>query len=491
MRKAGILLAVSSLPSPHGIGDFGPSAYQFINLLKRSKTKLWQVLPLNPLGYGSSPYQPYSSKAMDELYVSLELLVKDGLLKKAPRFHSVAEKVDYDAVRRFKAKLLWKAFKHFDENRGYQRFINANPWVYTYAVFLTLKKHNNLIIWNEWPKDQQRWIQDHTYDLTPLKQDIAYEMFLQYILVKQWRALKSYAKKQGVEIVGDIPIYVGIDSDDVWSNQANFLLDKDCRPTFIAGVPPDYFSKTGQRWGNPIYDWDYMQKDGFKFWLSRLSYNADLYDYIRIDHFRAFDTYWKIPSSCPTAEVGEWIEAPGYALFDTIFAQYPDFKIIAEDLGDLRPQVLTLRDHYRFPGMKIVQFTFNPNEKQDREMGHYRPLFHDRENMIVYTGTHDNQTVKGWFCDYDRKTKARIVSLLKSWGYKTEDIPLAFCAYTLDNIADTAILPMQDILSYGDRARMNRPGTIGSPNWEWKMASFDDFKKRIPTLRKMIRQSGR
>ncbi len=491
MRKAGILLAVSSLPSPFGIGDFGPGAYQFINLLKRSQVKMWQVLPLNPLGYGSSPYQPYSSKAMDELYISLDLLVKDGLLKKAPRFHSVAERVDYDVVRLFKAKHLWKAFKHFEPNRGYMRFINANPWVYNYAVFLTLKKHNNLITWNEWPLEQQRWIKDHTFDLTPFKEDIAYEMFLQYILVKQWRALKSYAKKRGVEMVGDIPIYVGIDSEDVWSNQENFLLDKDCRPTFIAGVPPDYFSKTGQRWGNPLYDWDFMQKDGFKFWLSRLSYNAELFDYIRIDHFRAFDTYWKIPSSCPTAEVGAWIEAPGYALFDTIFATYPNLKIIAEDLGDLRPQVLTLRDHYAFPGMKIVQFTFNPNEKQERLDGTYHPIFHDRTNMIVYTGTHDNQTVKGWFTDFDRKTKARIVALLKSWGYRTDDIALAFCAYTLDNIADTAILPMQDVLSFTDRARMNRPGTIGSPNWEWKMVSFDAFKKRIPTLRKMIQKSGR
>jgi len=491
MRKAGILLAVSSLPSRHGVGDFGPNAYQFINQLRRSQAKIWQVLPLNPLGYGASPYQPYSSKAMDEIYISLDVLTKEGLLGKTPRFNAASVRVEYDAVRAFKGKFLRQAFKKFKKDRGYARFINLNPWVYTYAVFLTLKKHNNLIIWNEWPKEQQNWIKDHKFDLTPFENDIAYEMFIQYTLVKQWRALRRYARKQGIAIVGDLPFYVGIDSDDVWANQNNFLLDDELKPTFIAGVPPDYFSVTGQRWGNPIYNWEFMKKDGFRFWLSRLGYNADLYDYIRIDHFRAFDTYWQIPSGCPTAEVGVWLEAPGYQLFDRIFATYPHINIMAEDLGDLRPQVLTLRDHYHFPGMKIVQFTFDPNEKEKRKERIPLPPNNDRENMIIYTGTHDNQTIRGWFLDMDRRTKARTVALLDGKGYQYPRVSDNFCAYTLDSVADTAILPLQDVLGLTDVARINRPGTIGSPNWEWRLTSFDDFKKRIPFLRKLIKKASR
>lgn len=296
MRKVGMLMPVASLPGRHGIGDFGKESYNFVDLLKEAKAAIWQMLPLNPLGYGNSPYQPYSSCAGDELYINLDKLCEEGLLKRVPDFHSNATHIDYQAVREFKGKYLKKAFKNFKPDAGYKKFIKMD-WVYNYAVFLTLKKQNNLVSWNEWPVEQQNWIKDHKYDLTPLNEDIEYEMFVQYEFYKQWMELKKYANKNGIKVMGDIPIYVGIDSLDVWSGQENFLLGADGKPTFIAGVPPDYFSATGQRWGNPIYDWDYMEKDGFKFWLNRLDYSSKLFDIIRIDHFRAFDSYWKISCS--------------------------------------------------------------------------------------------------------------------------------------------------------------------------------------------------
>jgi len=484
MRQAGILLAVSSLPSRHGIGDFGPEAYAFVRQLRRTGSSLWQVLPLNPLGYGNSPYQPYSSKAMDELYVSLELLVKQGLLKRAPRYNMRRRQVDYDAVRAYKEQYLRLAFSRFAPKRAYQQFVRANPWVYNYAVFVTLKKKNGMRLWLEWPRGHRDWIKDKKADLSAYAADIAYEMFIQFTLYRQWQALKRYANRRGIAIVGDIPIYVGIDSEDVWSHQEQFLLDEDGYPTHIAGVPPDYFSVTGQRWGNPLYDWNVMEKDGFAFWLDRLGYNAQMFDYIRVDHFRAFDTYWKIPASCPTAVEGAWIEAPGYAFFDAMFAAFPSLKILAEDLGDLRPQVLTLRDHYRLPGMKIVQFSFDFAKN---------PVFkpYVETNMAVYPGTHDNQTTRGWYLGLKDKDRKKVRRYLASGGYRTRRVAAGFVALTMASAPDIAVIPMQDVLGLDDRARMNTPGTIGAPNWIWKMTSLRPFSERRTWLRKLIADSGR
>ncbi len=483
MRQAGVLLAVSSLPSRHGVGDFGPQAYEFIRELKKMGFNLWQVLPLNPLGYGNSPYQPYSSKAMDELYISLDLLVNKGLLKKAPRYNMVSKTVAYDEVRAYKGKLLKKAFSNFATKRDYHTFIKQNPWVFTYAVFITLKKKNELKLWSDWPTIDRDWIKTKP-ELSTYDEDIRYEMFIQYILYQQWIRLKKYANQHGVAIVGDIPIYVGIDSDDVWSNQSQFLLDKDGRPTFIAGVPPDYFSITGQRWGNPLYDWKKMEEDQFAFWLDRLSYNAELFDYIRIDHFRAFDTYWKIPSTCETAIEGSWIEAPGYAFFDTLFNAYPSLNILAEDLGDLRPEVLTLRDHYHFPGMKIVQFSFD--FKQPIAFTPYH-----EENMVVYPGTHDNQTTRGWYLSLTKGERAKVRLSLRHLGYTYPRISDNVIALTFDSRPRFAIVPMQDILGYGDWARMNTPGTIGTPNWEWKLTSLQPFIVRRSFLKALLIRAKR
>ena len=477
MRKTGILLAVSSLPSNFGIGDFGPSCYQFLDDCKLAGVKIWQILPLNPLGYGNSPYQPYSSFAIDEIYLSLELLEKEGLLKKIKPFHAKSRQVDYPAVREYKLRYLWEAFFNFKENKKYKQFIQQD-WVYSYAVFRTLKKINENRPWIEWPEEHKNWIKDQKADLSQHEEMIRFEMFVQFKCFEQWMAVKKYANKKGIECIGDLPIYVGLDSEDVWSHQSSFLLDDDGRPIFIAGVPPDYFSETGQRWGNPIYNWEELEKNDFDFWVERLSYNSKLYDAIRIDHFRAFDTYWKIPASCPTAIEGEWVEAPGYHLFDTLYERIDHLNIIAEDLGDMRPEVYVLRDHYHLPGMKITEFTFDVDQEAE-----------SRENMIVYTGTHDNQTLKGWLHDQSSQMRRKMKKFFAH--SKQETLTYCFLEYVLEDIAETAILPMQDILELDDRARMNVPGTIGSPNWEWKMTDFKEFEKRIPHLRKMIRRAKR
>lgn len=488
MRKAGLLLAVSSLPSNYGIGDFGQEAYHFIDLIKQAGAKSWQVLPLNPLGYGNSPYQPYSSNAMDELYISLDALVKQKLIRSVKPFSPNAKKVDYDQVRAFKTPYLKEAFKNFKPGASYADFIAANPWVKNYAIFITLKKHNDLKLWTEWKPEHKSYAKDHKLNLVPFQKEIAYEMFLQFVLYEQWMALKTYANKQGVELIGDMPIYVGIDSDDVWFNQGQFLLDSNGMPTHIAGVPPDYFSKTGQRWGNPLYHWDVMKQDGFKFWLGRLKYIAQLFDVVRIDHFRGFDTYWKIPSSCPTAVEGAWIEAPGYDLFNAITAAYPKLKIIAEDLGDLRPQVLELRDHFKLPGMKIIQFVLelNPERKKLNDL----PIL-KTPNAIAYTGTHDNQTSVGWYEALKPVSKAIVDEYMEKHQYKGKTIADRMVAFTFDTLANDAIIPVQDVLSLGDDARMNRPGTVGSPNWEWKLVDFEALKQELPKLQSQIKSSKR
>lgn len=481
MRKAGILMPVASLPSPYGVGDFGSVTYEFIDKIKATGFKIWQLLPLNPLGYGNSPYQPYSSKAMDELYISLDILVNEGLITKVKPYLANAVSIDYDSVRKYKSKYLYEAYKNFKGDKEFNEF-KENKWVYQYAVFIALKKANDLKCWNQWPLEQKSWIKDGKYDLSKHQCAIDYEIFVQYILLKQWNELRKYANDSGIQVMGDIPIYVGIDSDDVWTYQEGFLLDDDGRPTFIAGVPPDYFSEEGQRWGNPIYDWERLKKDGFKFWLDRLAYVQELFDIIRIDHFRAFDTYWKIPASCLTAIEGEWIEAPGYDLFDTIYKEYPDIKIVAEDLGDLRPEVLILRDHYHMMGMRIVQHSFDPDLTHEMM---------DRENLIAYTGTHDNETINVWYDKLEEDYKLMVNKFFEHFNYTYPRVVDNMIQYTLETKANLAILPMTDLLDKDDKCRINFPGTVGSPNWQWKLKDYKEFDKKSSFIKKMIKRGNR
>lgn len=481
-RKAGILLAISALPSKYGIGDFGPSAFEAVDLFKQSGLKIWQILPLNPLGYGSSPYQPYSSFAGDELYISFDFLKQDGLLDEVEVFENES-RVDYDAVRRYKQPYLITAYNKFISNGGQDQldtFVKETAWVLNYAKFITFKKNHDLKCWNEW-QDEYKYYFKMNPNIDEFKDAINYEIFIQYIFKKQWMNLKAYANQNGLSIMGDIPIYVSIDSQDVWESPEAFLLDDKMHPTFIAGVPPDYFSATGQRWGNPLYDWDYLEKTDFGFWVNRIKENASLFDIIRIDHFRAFDTYWKIPASEETAMNGEWVEAPGYKLFDKLYAEFPDVYFVAEDLGDLRPEVLQLRDHYNLKGMKIMQYTFDPNEKS---------TFEDKVELIGYTGTHDNQTLLGWYKAMPEDVKNSTMQFLYDQGY-FGDFNDMMTYHVFNDICDYAIVAMQDVLKLDDSARFNTPGTVGSPNWEWKMNDFNEFKNRMEYLSNIIKATAR
>lgn len=485
MRQTGILMPVASLPSRTGVGELGEEAFRFITLLKENGVRIWQLLPMNPVGYGNSPYQPYSSCAGDELYISLDTLYAEGLLKeKAESFRERETSIDYDAVRTYKEPYLREAFQAFCEKKGqreaaYQEFISQD-WVYEYGVFRALKKEQGGICWNEWSEEAKRWPEDRYTLPEEVEAEAQYQMFLQYEYFVQWMKVKERANAEGIQVMGDVPFYVGVDSVDVWGGKDNFLLDTDGRPVFIAGVPPDYFSATGQRWGNPIYDWEYLKENHYQFWVDRIGYSSKLFDIVRIDHFRAFDTFWKIPASCPTAVEGEWIEAPGYEVIDILKEQIPGVNLVAEDLGDLRPEVLELKNHYHLKGMKILVFSIDTSGKYGRD------TFHDVENMIVYTGTHDNDTLMEWYHDLTCARRRKVRRFLARQGVKQGSVRDRLITYMLKSKAEYAILPMADVLGQGKEGHINTPGTVGSPNWEWRMPDFGLAEKEMKRYRNLF-----
>ncbi len=483
-RQAGILMPIASLPSPYGVGDFGKDAYAFADTIHQMGFRIWQLLPLNPLGYGNSPYQPYSSYAGDPLYISLDQLYEDGLLDEKPEpYRSDSGHIDYEAVRNYKDAYMRKAFARFQPDEYYEEFLSGE-WVYQYIVFYTLKKENGLKCWLDWKEEDKLWMSHQDREFTAGQmEEIHYQMFLQYIFYCQWMELKGYVNSLGIRVMGDLPFYVGIDSLDVWANSKAFLLDENFRPTYVAGVPPDYFSRTGQRWGNPIYDWEYLKATDYQFWMDRIGYNSQLFDIVRIDHFRAFDTYWKIKADCPTAIDGEWIEAPGYEVFDRLLKLFPDIEIVIEDLGDMRPEVSVLRDHFGFKGMKVYQFSLDPEEANND--------FPDRENLILYTGTHDNQTIKGWYLSKTPEIRKEVDEQLDKLGCREEKIGQRFIHAVMSSITQLSVVTTQDVLDAGDEARINRPGTMGSPNWEWRIPSLLPFARETETIHKILKETGR
>lgn len=317
-------------------------------------------------------------------------------------------------------------------------------------------------------------------DLTPYEEEIRYQLFLQYLFYQQWSRIKRSASEKNISVMGDVPFYVGVDSQDVWGGKENFLLDASGKPSFIAGVPPDYFSATGQRWGNPIYDWDYMKETGYEFWIQRIGYSQKLFDLVRIDHFRAFDTFWKIPASCPTAMEGEWIEAPGYEVLDTLLERVPGVNLVAEDLGDLRPEVGVLKEHYGLKGMKIQEFTIDADGKYAFDN------FQDVKNMIIYTGTHDNATMREWYQSLTSAKRRKIRRWLKKEGLKNGSATERLIAWVLKSRAEYAIIPASDFMEEGSAARLNMPGTVGSPNWEWKMEELQGLDRALKKYKKYI-----
>ena len=363
----------------------------------------------------------------------------------------------------------------------YQLFCSTAEWLYPYAVFITLKKHNNMKSWIEWPKEQREWINNRKFSLEEYEDEINYEQFLQFIFYKQWNDVKTYANEHGVQIMGDLPFYIGLDSADVWQNQNEFLLDSKGNPTHVAGVPPDYFSEDGQRWGNPIYNWKQMQRNHYDLWIHRLAWNEQQYDILRLDHFRAFDTYWQIPADCPTAKVGEWVLGPAYDFFDEVYRRLPNIRIVAEDLGDLRKQVGTLRDHYNLMGMEVVSFELQPKLlKKPR-----------KEHVVLYTGTHDNDTLEGYYQTLSSNRRIALRRFFHNCGYENRTFHELVIRYCLDSEAKVVILPMGDILGLKSNGRINAPGTIGSPNWEWKLKNLKEFYAYLPTLGEWIKNSNR
>ena len=484
MKKAGILLPLQSLNGENGIGDFGKAAFEFIDIIKKSGFDMWQILPLNPLGYGNSPYQPYSSFAGDEIYISLDLLYEDGLLEKKAEKIEQKERIDYNFVRKFKEKYLKIAYENFkktkeNQTKAYEDFLKFD-FVYNYGVFITLKKENNLRSWNEWPDEMKNWIVDKKFDLTHYEDKINYEIFVQYIFYKQWMNLKSYANENNIKIVGDIPFYVGLDSLDVWENQQYFEITKEGNPKLIAGVPPDNFSATGQRWGNPIYNWEKIKEDDFSFWINRLAYNGKLYDIVRLDHFRAFDTYWVIDSKNETAIEGEWLFAPGYELFEKIKKDLKDVEFIAEDLGEIRPEVFELRDYFNLKGMVIIQTDIRATEKN---------YIYAPENSICYTGTHDNKTIMDWFEDLSEEEKENINKLFQKIGIRNENIYDNFFEFAMRCDSEYVIIPLQDILGLGKEARINTPATLDEKNWSYKFKSMEKLKEKEEFLKEIIEKN--
>ena len=442
MRKnnVGVLLPVASLPGDHGIGDFSSCAYQFIDWLKEHHYRYWQVLPLNPVGPGNSPYVTICSEALDERYICLADLIDMGLLKRVPFFQKGSTSINYDEVLSFKEKYLHKAFKKSTYNLN--RFKKENPWSVSYGEYLVRKKMNNNVPWNEWT----------VFDLSKEQQEeVDYHVWCQYIAYKQWNKIVSYAHSAGIQIIADCPFYVGLDSVDCYLHQDEFLLDEFKRPTVVSGCPPDAFSDDGQMWGTPIYNFDKMRENNYSFLVDRVIFLAKHCDILRLDHFRAFDTYCIIPAQDENARRGEWKVGPRHEFFDELYRRYPDIKLIAEDLGDLFDSVIQLRDDYKLPGMRIMEFNIFDDLEED-------------ERLIVYPGTHDNQTLFGWLKSLDEEH----INFLKKKFDNPKNMYKAVFEFIWNYKSFITIFQLQDLLKLDDRARINYPGTVGKPNWCFK-----------------------
>ena len=485
-----MLLAISSLPSRYGIGCFSKEAYEFVDFLEQAGQKLWQILPIGPTGYGDSPYQSFSSFAGNPYFIDLETLIAEGYLTEADcdacDFGSNEEYVDYEKIYKARFKVLKKAFRNRNDqdSQEYKDFVEANAyWLDDYALYMAVKNSFDGKSWITWDEDirlrKPEAIKAYT---EKYREEIDFYKFQQFLFAKQWTALKAYANRKKIKIVGDIPIYVAFDSADTWSHPELFQLDENCTPIGVAGCPPDAFSATGQLWGNPLYRWDYHKQTGYRWWIQRIAYCYQLYDIVRIDHFRGFDEYYFIPYGDPTAEFGHWEQGPGYDIFRALKAELGNIKVIAEDLGFLTPSVIKLVKKTRYPGMKILQFAFDSREESDY-LPHNYPT-----NCVVYTGTHDNDTTLGWYRSLNRRDKAFAKRYLNIKSDK--DVQWVFIRSALSSVADTAVIPMQDYLGLGAEARMNVPSTLGT-NWKWRMKKGVCTEELAKQIRDVVKLYGR
>ncbi len=492
MRRSGILMPISSLPGKYGIGTFSKEAYAFVDFLQQAGQRLWQILPLGPTGYGDSPYQSFSTFAGNPYFIDLEALIEEGLLTaeecEALDWGGDEEYVDYGKIYVSKFQALRLAFSRVDleHDKEFFAFIARNyDWVIDYALFMAIKNAHEGMCFNEW--EEEIFLRKEAALEACRKEyaeDILFYEFLQYVFDKQWKALKEYANEAGIKIVGDLPIYVSSDSADLWANPELFQLDDKNMPVAVAGCPPDAFSETGQLWGNPLYDWDYHKETGYAWWIRRIEHSFELYDVVRIDHFRGFESYYSIPAGSKNAQKGKWEKGPDTDLFDAMEKALGKKEVIAEDLGLLTPAVVKMVKTTGYPGMKVFQFAFY--EDSDSE---YLPQNHV-ENCVIYTGTHDNQTLLSWYLDLTKEDRDFLEEYtgITSW----KNVCPVMIKYAMMSVAETCIIPMQDYLELDDSARMNEPGTTAD-NWRWRMKkdATAQYAQLASRINKLVNRYGR
>ena len=466
-KKSGVLLPVSALPSKYGIGTFGKAAYEFIDFLISSVQKYWQVLPLGPVSFGDSPYSAFSVYAGNPYYIDLEMLVEEGLISSADceSLDSEVDFVDYEKQFNHRYKILFKLYENSADKyrEAISRFKTENKWVNDYAFFMALKYKNNQQPWYKWDeliknKDAETLAEEEE----GLRHEIDFWVFLQYLFYEQYFKLKEYANLKGISIIGDMPIYVAEDSVEAWADRKLFTTDESGKFTMVAGVPPDYFSSEGQLWGNPVYDWGYLKENSYEWWINRIKWSLRLYDVVRIDHFRGFDEYWAVPCGSENAIKGEWLPACGRELFTEVLKNTDSLRIIAEDLGTITDDVIKLKEEFDFPGMGVLQFAFDGNPGNPHLPSNYT------KNTVAYTGTHDNDTLKGW---YNKLSTTEQQSVLKSLNIDAKneaEIMDEIILSVLKSNAGIVIIPLQDYLHEGSEARINTPSTIGG-NWTWRV----------------------
>lgn len=494
-RAAGILLSVTSLPSRYGIGCFSKSAYDFVDWLKEAGQTYWQILPLGPTSYGDSPYQSFSTFAGNPYFISLEELIEEGVLTKEEceqaDFGKKPDDISYEKIYKNRLPLLRKAYERsqISENEDYQRFVTENQWwLADYALFMAVKDRFGGEPWTQWAQDI-RFRQGHAMDYyrRELYFDIEFQQYLQYKFFSQWRRLKAYANEKGIRIIGDIPIYVAMDSADTWAHPELFQLDEENLPIAVAGCPPDGFSADGQLWGNPLYRWDYHRETGYAWWMSRLWSCFQLYDVVRIDHFRGFDEYYSIPYKAATAVGGHWEKGPGIDLFQRMKECLGWHEVIAEDLGYVTDSVRQLVAKSGFPGMKVLEFAFD--SRDSGSANDYLPHNYP-ENSVAYTGTHDNETIVGWFGSITKEERQKARDYLCDHYTPQKLLYKSFISLVMRSSARTCIIPMQDYLGHDNRSRMNRPSTLGI-NWRWRLTKGDLSEELKEEIRTMTIRYGR
>ena len=488
-RASGVLLPVASLPSKYGIGCFSREAYEWIDYLKGTGQSYWQILPLAPTSYGDSPYQSFSSFAGNPYFIDLEALIEDGLLTREEcdeaDFGEDEFSVDYGKIYENRIPLLHLAYERSEtwKNPDFTEFVQENAyWLEDYALFMAVKERFNGAPWSEWAEDiRKRWGYSLDYYRRECYYDIEFYKYLQYLFHKQWMKLKTYANRNGIEIIGDIPIYVAFDSADAWASPELFQFDEDFQPVAVAGCPPDAFSADGQLWGNPLYRWDYHRQTGYEWWCRRLDHCFRLYDVVRIDHFRGFDEYYSIPFGAKTAKKGRWEKGPGIELFHTLNRRLGEKQIIAEDLGFLTPTVAKLLKDSGYPGMKVLEFAFDPREETN-----YLPHSYDR-NCVVYTGTHDNETLVQWYAGLDDDSRAFAEEYMDNADTPEELKYWDFVRMAMMSCANTCVIPIQDYMGLDKTARINHPSTLGC-NWKWRLDPellTEELSRKIYALTKI------